>query len=215
MADGSMPVRRIMAGQSSLDSLLSIRESLGLSSGFASITDDDNLLSKHSEHSARKRRLSGRSLNRRPRHRSRLGEALFLQFPCERRYNQEHASGLKQRAGDVCTSVVTQPEPFVLQQPTERALDRPADPAQSRTMRPPTLVDEQPRADRTTGRSTALVVVTLVGERVLDPLHRPGSGLGDVRCHHRAGHGRVYADGSLVDLRSWTSAASTPSRRSS
>src|SRR4051812_28369920 len=50
----------------------------------------------------------------------------FSQFLSQPGCNQEYASGLQQGLNDEVAAVVAQAEALVLQQPTERALDRPA-----------------------------------------------------------------------------------------
>src|SRR3954451_20897630 len=67
----------------------------------------------------------------------------FSQFPSQPGYNQKYASGLQQGLNDEVAPVVSQAEALVLQQPTERAFDRPEVSAQARAMRPSALVDER------------------------------------------------------------------------
>jgi hypothetical protein len=55
----------------------------------------------------------------------------FSQFPSQPGCNQEYASGLQQGLNDEVAPIIAQAEALVLQQPTERALDRPAVSAQA------------------------------------------------------------------------------------
>src|SRR4051812_11620261 len=87
----------------------------------------------------------------------------FSQFPGQLGCSQKYASGLQQGLDDEPAPVVAQAEAFVLQQPTERALNRPAGSAQAPAMRPSALVDERLDLARTAELTVPLGIIAFVG----------------------------------------------------
>src|SRR3954454_22644368 len=77
----------------------------------------------------------------------------FSQFPSQPGCNQEYASGLQQGLNDEVAPIIAQAEALVLQQPTERALDRPAVSAQAK---PGHLYPHVPRQMARTSRAMTM-----------------------------------------------------------
>jgi len=124
-----------------------------------------------------------------------MGKTRFSQFPSQPGCDQEYASGLQQGLDDEAAPVVSQAKALVLQQPTERALDRPTVSARAGAMWPSTLVDEWLDLASTTEPTVPLGIIAFVGIRIADACHDGEGGeeqpLKDERVGHIGGSGQA------------------------
>src|SRR3954449_4788588 len=115
----------------------------------------------------------------------------FSQFPCQPGCNQKYTSGLQQGLNDEVAPVVSQAEALVLQQPTERALDRPAVSAQAGAMWPSALVDERFDLASTAEFAVPFGIIAFVGIDRADARHDAQGGqeppLKEQRVRHIGG----------------------------
>src|SRR5919205_1141859 len=141
-------------------------------------------------------------------HSSATPKTRFSQFSCQPGCNQEYASGLQQRLNDETATVVAQAEALVLQQPTERALDRPTVSAQAGAMRLSALVDERLDLAGAAELTVPLGIIAFVGIGIADARHDGEGGeeqplkderVGHVGCCGQTGHRRaVSVRGNVV-----------------
>jgi hypothetical protein len=95
----------------------------------------------------------------------------FSQFLRQFGCNQKYASRLQQGLNDEAATIVSQAKALVLQQPTERALERPTVSAQGGTMWSCTLMDERLDLTGAAELSVPRGIITFVSIRMADARH--------------------------------------------